>query len=107
MSQCDLHKTKTNIAGVVARDANGNYRLDEHGWYAQPNDESLYCFAYLSASNQTTPSPLDDMHEECIGGGYNLEFKIQGRYGEPAPPSFGATATCISANTLDDCPGLD
>ena len=64
------------------------------------------CFAkLLDRTGKETLSKLDDMSEECIEEGWNLEFFIQ-RAG-PAPAGTSVTATCqLSDNKAADCPLL-
>lgn len=64
------------------------------------------CFAELvDPSANTTPSPLDDMSQECVDTGANVQFQIVRT--EPPLPGIVLEATCEpSKNPKKDCPNL-
>ena len=65
------------------------------------------CFVALTDKDGTTPTNSDDMQDACIDEGWNLEFRIVRREGEPAPGGASVSATCqLSQNKAVDCPQL-
>ncbi len=76
------------------------------GVYEMPSAGDNVCFYTLSDQTQSG-DPLDDMSDECIDEGWNLEFKILRREGFPAAGGTSMTATCqLSETPTVDCPGL-
>ncbi|MCA9691301.1 MAG: VWA domain-containing protein, partial [Myxococcales bacterium] len=69
-------------------------------------DGAEVCFAYLVDQADLTPSSSDDMSDDCVSAGWNLEFRII--RDEPAPISAVVSANCqLSAQPELDCPNLD
>ena len=74
-----------------------------------PDGESV-CFVSLidqpdADGEYQTPTTDDDIQQECIDDGWNLEFRIV-RDG-PAPGGARVSATCqLSQNKALDCPNL-
>jgi hypothetical protein len=65
------------------------------------------CFVLLTDQNGSTGTTADDMQQECIDEGWNLEFRLVRRDGVAAPGGAAASATCqLSQNKELDCPGL-
>jgi hypothetical protein len=90
-----------------ARDANGYIIDPESNDYAMPADDVNVCYAALVDPGGLTPTPTDDMSEQCIDGNFNLEFKIARRPGFPAPGGTSISATCSLADFPEvSCPGI-
>jgi hypothetical protein len=76
------------------------------GTYEQPSADDNVCFYTLSDQSQSG-DPNDDMSDECIEDGFNLEFKVLRREGFPAAGGTSLTATCqLSETPTVDCPNL-
>ncbi|MCA9683068.1 MAG: VWA domain-containing protein [Myxococcales bacterium] len=76
--------------------------------YTMPADDVNVCAALLVDPDGSQTSDLaDDMSEECVAAGYNLEFEVARRPGFPAAGGTSVKATCkISSQPDLDCPGL-
>jgi hypothetical protein len=78
----------------------------QDGEYVMPTAEDDVCFAYLTDAEQEG-DPLDDMADECIEDGWNLQFVIVRRDGVPVPHGSALTADCqLSETPTEDCPGV-
>jgi hypothetical protein len=76
------------------------------GAYEMPSADDNVCYYTLTDQSQSGDS-LDDMSDECIEDGWNLEFKILRREGFPAAGGSSMTATCqLSETPTVDCPNL-
>ena len=65
------------------------------------------CFLSLTDQTGLTDTEDDDIQAACTDVGYNLEFRIVRREGNPAPGGAQVSATCqLSQNTALDCPDL-
>jgi hypothetical protein len=72
-------------------------------WVVPAN--TTVCFALRTDPGGDTPSALDDMSEECVAEGYNLEFDLKRSAAAPAGTTI--TAACeLSPNASKDCPML-
>ena len=68
-------------------------------------DGETACFAMRVDTGDQTPSSLDDMTDECVLYGFNLEFVIVRT--APTPPATTVSAACkLSDNKKKDCPTL-
>ena len=74
------------------------------GKWQAPAGETA-CFAELIDKGGQTPSPLDDMSDECLAEGYNLEFQLIRSSAAPAGTTISAACE-LSANKKKDCPNL-
>ncbi|HEY8374901.1 MAG TPA: VWA domain-containing protein [Nannocystis sp.] len=63
------------------------------------------CFAMLIDKEGLTPSKIDDMSEECVAEGYNLEFLLIRSGAAPAGTTISAACE-LSPNKGRDCPDL-
>jgi hypothetical protein len=76
------------------------------GVYEQPTADDNVCWYTLTDQTQSGDM-LDDMSDECVAEGYNLEFKVLRRSGFPAIGGSSMTATCsLSEAAIVDCPDL-
>lgn len=91
-----------------ATDASGAYVIDgTTNDYAMPADDINVCYALLTDDSMSTPSPDDDMSDDCTDLNFNLEFKISRRPGFPAAGGTSISATCSLADFPDlTCPGI-
>ncbi|MCA9698745.1 MAG: VWA domain-containing protein, partial [Myxococcales bacterium] len=99
----------TPIPECAREGGTGDYLIDpETNDYAMPDDASNVCAALLVDPDGSQTSDLaDDMSEECVAAGYNLEFEVARRPGFPAAGGTSVKATCkISTQPDLDCPGL-
>ena len=63
------------------------------------------CFVYRTDKSGQTATPYDDMDEQCVAEGWNLEFQIV--RSEPAPPGTSVSASCeLSQTPALDCPDV-
>lgn len=77
------------------------------GAWVQPDGDSDICWAPLTDPTQTGLA-VDDMSDECIDRGSNLEFVLLRRVGAPAVGGTTVRATCsVSSTPQLDCPALD
>jgi hypothetical protein len=84
------------------------YAIDpETDDYAMPNAGVDLCFAMLVDTGGQTVDPFDDMADECVQSGYNLEFVLARRPGTVALGGTSIQATCeLADNPAQQCPGL-
>jgi hypothetical protein len=76
------------------------------GAYEMPSPNDNVCFYYRTDAAQSG-DPLDDMSDECVADGVNLEFVILRRDGFPAPNGTSLTAVCEPSDApSEDCPNL-
>ena len=68
-------------------------------------DGETACFAMRVDKGNQTPGALDDMTEECVLEGFNLEFVIV-RTAPTAPATTVSAACKLSDNKQKDCPNL-
>jgi hypothetical protein len=74
------------------------------GDFVPPGDATV-CYVALVDKDKASATADDDMSQECIDAGWNLEFKVF-RKG-PAPAGSTVTATCeLSSLREVDCPDL-
>ena len=65
------------------------------------------CFVALVDTGNLTPDPDDQLSEECIDLGWNLEFRLIRREGASAAGGTSVSATCeLSQQPTVDCPNL-
>ncbi len=65
------------------------------------------CYVSLWDKDGVTGTDADDMSDECIMEGWNLEFRLVRREGVPAPGGTQVSATCqLSSQKAIDCPLL-
>ncbi len=89
------------------RDADGYVIDPEFNDYAMPSADVNVCYVLLTDKAELTADPGDDMAPQCIDQNYNLEFKIQRRYGFPAADGVTITADCeLAASPEATCPGI-
>ncbi len=70
-------------------------------------DGADVCFVALVDGSGETASDLDDLSDECLAEGWNLEFRLVRRNGVPAPGGTSVKATCqLSTQKEVDCPDL-
>jgi len=79
--------------------------IDQDGARVPPVGATV-CFDYLvDKDGNETPNTDDDMAEECVEAGYNLEFKIV--RSASAKAGFTVKATCELSDLREvDCPNL-
>ncbi|MGB1014217.1 MAG: hypothetical protein ACPG4T_08805, partial [Nannocystaceae bacterium] len=79
--------------------------IDQGGERVPPVGETV-CFDYLvDKDGSATPNADDDMAEECVEAGYNLEFRIV--RSASAKAGFTVKATCELSDLREvDCPLL-
>ncbi len=75
-----------------------------NGEWQAPAGETV-CIVELIDSNDLTPSTLDDLSDDCIAEGFNLEFKLLRSAAAPAGTTIEATCE-LSPNKVRDCPNL-
>ena len=73
------------------------------GWEF-PTDATA-CYRLLVDKNGVTGTDLDDMSQECIDDGWNLEFKLERSAAAPGGTTVQATCQLSQAQELD-CPDL-
>ena len=75
-----------------------------------PSDEVVVCYRALTddgSAEKATDDELDDMSDDCVDKGWNLEFELVRREGYPAPGGTSVAATCeLSQSRATDCPLL-
>ena len=76
---------------------------DGSEWVAPPG--ATVCFATLTDKGTGTPSKIDNMSEECVDKGFNLEFILVRSAAAPAGTTISA-ACQLSENKKRDCPKL-
>lgn len=65
------------------------------------------CYRSLSDAEGKTASESDDMSEQCVNDGWNLELAVERRDDAPAPAGARVQARCsVSRQALVDCPRL-
>ena len=80
-------------------------KCEKNGANFVPPAGSTVCYIALVDQAGLTATPDDDMSQQCIDEGWNLEFKLF-RSG-PAPAGSTVTAVCeLSALKSVDCPNL-
>ncbi len=76
---------------------------DGSEWVAPPG--ATVCFATLTDKGTGTPSKIDNMSEECVDKGFNLEFILVRSAAAPAGTTISAACE-LSENKKRDCPKL-
>lgn len=88
------------------RHDDGTYARNDDG-YVVPEDSDA-CYVLRSDSRQHTADPHDDMADECVRPGKNLQFDLQRRRGKPKVPGSNLSASCqLSPAPSVDCPDGD
>ncbi len=90
----DIDSVRTPIAKCI---------VDNGAWTAPP--DTTVCFATLTDKGTATPSKIDNMSDECIDKGYNLEFILVRSAAAPAGTTISAACE-LSENKKRDCPML-
>ncbi len=81
-------------------------RPNADGWEMPADVDACYRML-IDDGSPNTASPDDNMQQECIDDGWNLEFVIERREGKPAVGGTAVEATCeLSAAPEVDCPNL-
>ncbi len=77
------------------------------GELVPPSVGDAACYGVKTDDGETTPVGHDDMSQECIDDGWNLEFEIVRALGQTAVGGATVEATCeISEFPQIDCPNL-
>ncbi|MFZ6179586.1 vWA domain-containing protein [Nannocystis pusilla] len=75
-----------------------------NGAWTAPAGETA-CFVELIDPGNETPSEIDNLSEECVAEGYNLEFLLIRTSAAPAGTTISAACE-LSPNPGNDCPML-
>jgi len=102
---CTMEETAPSADGPVQRSVPAcAVDLDEGTWDL-PSASDNVCFRALTEND--TPTDLDDISEDCLDSGWNVEFVIERRPGFPPPGGTHVDATCkVSQTPEQDCPDL-
>lgn len=100
---CQLFEQSTDDTGMVVKTPIVECLEDAKG-FKTPKDKTV-CFATLTDKVNATMSKLDNMSQECIDKGSNLEFVLIRSQAAAAGTTISA-ACSLSDNKAVDCPKL-
>jgi hypothetical protein len=78
--------------------------MEVNGQWVAPANATV-CFALKTDQGGDTPSAIDDMSEECVSEGYNLEFELKRSAAAPAGTTIAAACE-LAPNPAVTCPNL-
>jgi len=102
---CQVEEEYTTVESKVLSDAIPECEVTGES-FAIPEGSDA-CYRSLSDSEGLTASTLDDMSEQCVDEGWNLELAIERRDGVVAPAGGRVRARCSVSRLAElDCPNL-